>query len=116
MNSLLDPEIDPRSKSHSNKSGMISVFDDADEEQKEKEPFVLSEAEPQTLAETARGSGLAYSAAIALFASVVFMLIIGWGADLLLGSSPWGIVAGIMIGALIGFVQFFRITAQIYKK
>ena len=116
MNSLLEPEIGPASESHTNKSGLISVFDADEEEQKEKESFVLSDAEPQTLAETVRGSGLAYSAAIALFASVVFMLIIGWGADLLLGSSPWGIVAGIVIGALIGFVQFFRITSQIYKK
>jgi F0F1-type ATP synthase assembly protein I len=32
-----------------------------------------------------------------------------------LGSSPWGIVAGIVLGSLIGFVQFFRITSQIFK-
>jgi F0F1-type ATP synthase assembly protein I len=43
------------------------------------------------------------------------MLIIGWGADLLLGSSPWGIVAGIVLGSIIGFVQFFRITSRIFK-
>ena len=42
--------------------------------------------------------------------------IIGWGADLLLGSSPWGIVIGILIGAGIGFLQFFRITGEIFKK
>jgi F0F1-type ATP synthase assembly protein I len=66
--------------------------------------------------ETIRQSGLAYSAAIALAASVVFMLIIGWGADLLFDSSPWGIVTGIVIGAIIGFIQFFRINAQIFRK
>jgi len=71
--------------------------------------------EPQSFAETARQSGLAYAAAITLFASVVFMLIIGWFADLLFGSSPWGKVGGIVLGSLIGFIQLFRITSQIFK-
>ncbi|MER3430977.1 MAG: hypothetical protein C4325_12165 [Blastocatellia bacterium] len=66
--------------------------------------------------EAFRQSGLAYSAAIALAASVVFMLIVGWGADLLFESSPWGIVIGIVLGAIIGFIQFFRINAQIFRK
>ncbi len=73
-------------------------------------------AEPQSLAETARQSGLAYAAAVTLFASVVFMLIVGWFADLLFGSSPWGKVGGIVVGSLIGFIQLFRITSQIFKK
>ena len=72
--------------------------------------------EPMTLAETIRGSGMAYAAALTLFASVVFMLLLGWFLDLLLGSSPYGVVGGIIIGAVIGFVQFFRITSQIFKK
>jgi F0F1-type ATP synthase assembly protein I len=82
----------------------------------DKENFVISDAEPQSMAETVRQSGLAYSAGIALFAAVVFMMILGWGADLLLGTSPWGIVGGIIIGSLIGFIQFFRLTSQIFKK
>ena len=72
-------------------------------------------AEPKSTAETARKSGLAYAAAITLFGSVVFMLILGWFADLLLGTQPWGIVGGIVLGAAIGFFQFFRITSQIFK-
>jgi F0F1-type ATP synthase assembly protein I len=68
------------------------------------------------MAETLRQSGLAWSAGIAFFGAVVFMLILGWGADVLLGSSPWGIVGGIIIGSVIGFIQFFRITSQIFKK
>lgn len=75
-----------------------------------------SEAKPPSAGETIRQSGMAYSAAIVLFGSVVFMMIFGWFADLLLGSSPWGIVGGIILGGIIGFIQFFRITSQIFKK
>jgi len=71
---------------------------------------------PDSIAQTARQSGLAYGAAITLFGSVVGLLIIGWIADWLLGTSPWGIVLGIVIGSAIGFFQFFRITSQIFKK
>ena len=71
---------------------------------------------PESLAETVRKSGLAYAAALTLFASVVFMLLIGWFVDLIAGSAPYGVVAGIILGAVIGFVQFFRLTARIFRE
>ncbi|CAN5704159.1 hypothetical protein BH24ACI2_BH24ACI2_11280 [soil metagenome] len=77
-------------------------------------PFQMP-AKPESIAETARKSGLAMSAAIALFGSVVFLLVIGWFADLLLGTSPWGVIGGIILGSVIGFFQFFRMTSQILK-
>ena len=95
---------------------VVSILDETAREETVEEPYVLSESEPLSTAETIRSSGLAWSAAIALFAAVLVMLIIGWGADLLLGSSPWGIVVGIIVGAAIGFFQFFRITGAIFKK
>lgn len=70
---------------------------------------------PETKAESIRQSGMAWSAAIALFGSVVFFMIIGWFADLLLGTAPWSLVGGIVIGAIMGFVQFFRISLRIFK-
>lgn len=107
-----DPSPEPSKDSGS----MTSLFEDSKDDNNDSESYVLSTAEPQSVEETVRTTGLAWSAGIALFASVVFMMIIGWGADLLLGSSPWGIVGGIVLGAIIGFVQFFRITSQIFKK
>ncbi len=105
----------PAPKQNQNRQ-VLSLFDSDPGDAAEKEEFVLSTAEPETFAETTRKSGLAWAAGIAFFASVVFMLIIGWGADLLLGTSPWGMVGGIVLGSVIGFVQFFRLTSQIFKK
>ncbi len=70
---------------------------------------------PESTSASVRKMGMAWSAAIALFGSVVFLLILGWGADLLLGTSPWGIIVGIIVGSIIGFIQFFRTTSQIFK-
>ena len=113
IKNLLDNES-PSEPAKGSGAGETSDFDDS--QKPSDEPFVLSEVEPQSIGENVRQSGLAYSAGIVLFASVAFMLVIGWGADLLFGSSPWGIVVGIALGALIGFFQFFRITSQIFKK
>lgn len=113
---------EPEPKKHDIWAGepaIITLFDSESGQSvdaAEKERFVISEAEPESYGETARRSGLAWSAGIVFFASITFMLILGWGADLLLGSSPWGIVGGIIIGSLIGFIQFFRLTSQIFKK
>jgi F0F1-type ATP synthase assembly protein I len=71
---------------------------------------------PESTEENVRRSGLAWSAGIAFFGSVAFMLFLGWIADVLLGTGPWGMVGGIVFGSVIGFIQFFRISSQIYGK
>jgi F0F1-type ATP synthase assembly protein I len=78
-------------------------------------PMFQTNFKPESPAETIRKSGLAYAAGITLFGSIAFLLIIGWFADLLFGTSPWGIVVGIVLGSIVGFLQFFRITSQILK-
>jgi hypothetical protein len=77
-------------------------------------PFAPIPYQPEPQQETVRRSGLAWSAGIVFFGSVAFMLFLGWIADVLLGTSPWGLVAGIVLGSVIGFVQFFRISSQIF--
>ncbi|MBK9527621.1 MAG: hypothetical protein IPO41_04730 [Acidobacteria bacterium] len=77
--------------------------------------FVPETYVPDDMDETSRRSGLAYSAGIVFFVSVAFLMLLGWFADLLIGSSPFGLVAGIVIGSMIGFVQFFYISKQIYE-
>lgn len=71
--------------------------------------------QPESKAEIIRRSGLAWTAATVLFGSVAFLLVLGWFADLLLGTSPWGVIGGIVVGSILGFFQFFRLTSQILK-
>jgi F0F1-type ATP synthase assembly protein I len=75
-----------------------------------------AETQSLTTAETIRQSGMAWSAAVGLFGSILFMMILGWFFDLLTGASPLGLVGGIVVGSGIGFYQFFRTTSQIFKK
>ena len=69
-----------------------------------------SEDDPQ---EINRKSGLAYAAAFSLFASVVAGLIVGWVLDRWLGTQPWLLVAGIVLGAVAGFYQFIRVSSKL---
>ena len=61
--------------------------------------------------ETNRKSGIAY--ALTLFASVISLCGIGWLLDRWLGTKPWLLVAGIVLGAVAGFYQFIRLTAKL---
>jgi ATP synthase protein I len=63
--------------------------------------------------ETNRRSGLAYAAAISLFAAVAAGLFLGWLLDRWLGTSPWLLVVGIILGAVGGFFEFIRTTSKI---
>jgi hypothetical protein len=115
-----DPKQEPSVSSRPARKEVIGLFDDdaesGDTTGGPNEPFILSRAEPESIAETARKSGLAWSMGVVFFSAVAFMLVLGWGADLLFGSSPWGVVLGVVLGAVIGFVQLFRLSSQIFKK
>ena len=63
--------------------------------------------------EVNRKTGLAYAAAFSLFAAVVSGLLIGWLLDRWLGTQPWLLVVGIVLGAAAGFYEFIRTTAKI---
>jgi ATP synthase protein I len=63
--------------------------------------------------ETNRKSGIAYSAGLILFACVVSFCGAGWLADRWLGTSPWLMVVGLVLGAIAGFYQFIRLTNKL---
>jgi ATP synthase protein I len=60
-----------------------------------------------------RKSSIAYAAALALFFSVATMLGIGWLLDRWLGTSPWLMVVGIVLGSALGLYEFVRLTSRI---
>ena len=60
-----------------------------------------------------RKSGLAYAAAFSLCAAVVGGLIVGWLLDRWLGTSPWLLVAGLVLGSAAGLYEFFRASSKL---
>jgi len=63
--------------------------------------------------EVNRKSGLAYAAAFSLFAAVVSGIIVGWLLDRWLGTKPWLLVAGVVLGAAAGFYELIRATSKL---
>ena len=61
-----------------------------------------------------RKSGLAYAAAITLVATVVTFCGLGWLLDKWLGSDPWLLIAGIVLGSAAGLYQFVRLSSKTY--
>jgi F0F1-type ATP synthase assembly protein I len=64
--------------------------------------------------ETTRRSGVAYAAGLTIFFAVLSFMGIGWALDRWLGTS-WLMVAGIVVGAALGFYEFIRIISQLNK-
>lgn len=62
--------------------------------------------------EGSRRGGMAYAAGLAIFFSVLSFMGLGWVLDRWLGTS-WIMVAGIVLGAVVGFYQFIRIISRI---
>ncbi len=60
-----------------------------------------------------RKSGLAYAAAFSLFAAVVAGLILGWLLDRWLGTQPWLLLTGIVLGSAAGLYEFIRSSAKL---
>jgi ATP synthase protein I len=58
-------------------------------------------------------SSVVYVAVLSLAFSIVSCLLLGWVLDRLLGTSPWLIVAGILLGSVAGFMQFIRVMSRI---
>jgi predicted nucleic acid-binding protein len=63
--------------------------------------------------ESNRKSGIAYAAGFSLFASVAGLCGFGWVLDRWLGTAPWLLVTGLVLGAAAGFYQFIRLTSRL---
>ena len=61
-----------------------------------------------------RKSGFAYAAALTLFASVASFCGLGWLLDKWLGTEPWLLIAGIVLGSAAGLYEFVRLSSKTY--
>ena len=61
-----------------------------------------------------RKAGFAYAAGIALFASVATFCIIGYFLDRWLGTAPWLLIGGIVLGSAAGLFEFVRISSKTF--
>ena len=64
--------------------------------------------------EAARGSSIAYAAGLSIFFSTLSCMGLGWVLDRQFGTR-WMMVAGIVLGAAVGFYQFIRIMSRLNK-
>ena len=81
-------------------------------EQEKKEGFYQTDQNAENETETTRKGLAAYAALTTLIGANLFFMLIGWLIDYKFQTSPWGIVSGIVFGAIIGFYQFVRISSQ----
>ena len=58
-------------------------------------------------------SSVVYGAVLSLALSIVSCLLVGWALDRWLGTSPWLIVTGIIIGSIAGFMHLIRVMSRI---
>ncbi|HEV2915571.1 MAG TPA: AtpZ/AtpI family protein [Pyrinomonadaceae bacterium] len=70
-------------------------------------------AEPEEEQTNNQKSGIAYAAAVTLFLTVATLLGLGLLLDRWLGTTPWLLVAGIVLGSVVGLYQFVRMTSRI---
>ena len=60
-----------------------------------------------------RKSGLIYAGVLSFVLSTVTLLGFGWLLDRWLGTGPWLVVAGIILGAGVGFYQFVKLLSRV---
>lgn len=86
--------------------------EDAEFERAKEDEFYQPAADAQAEAETRRRGTLAIGAIYALIGSIVAFIAAGYFLDRLFDTAPWLIVAGVILGTMIGFYQFIRISGK----
>lgn len=79
---------------------------------KDDEGKATRRAEEGDEREATRKGSVAYAAGLTIFFSVLSFMGLGWLLDNWLGTS-WIMVAGIVLGSVVGFYEFIRIISKI---
>ena len=87
--------------------------EDAEFEQAKEDGYYRPAADSEANEETKRKGNLAIGAIYALIGSIVGLIIVGYLLDRFLETtSPWFVVSGVILGTIIGFYQFIRISGK----
>lgn len=86
--------------------------EDAEFEREKKDGYYQPSADSAASEETKRKGNMAIGAIYALMGSIVAFIVAGYFLDRILETSPWFIVGGIILGTIIGFYQFIRISGK----
>ncbi len=65
-----------------------------------------------TLQDSATQAGPAAAAAYSLIGAIVFLGGLGYLIDRWKGTSPWGVLVGLLLGIAVGFYQLVKSTWQ----
>jgi F0F1-type ATP synthase assembly protein I len=60
-----------------------------------------------------RKSAIVYGAVFSIIISIVSFLLVGWALDKWLKTGPWLLVGGIVLGTVLGFIQFIRLISRV---
>ena len=53
---------------------------------------------------------------VQLAAAVCGCAVVGWWIDETFGTQPWVLLGGVVVGSVVGLVQFLRVVAQLGKR
>ena len=77
-------------------------------------PMAQSPDSSKPSPEENRKAGFAYAAGLTLFASVAAFTGVGWMLDRWLGTQPWCLIGGIVLGSAAGLFEFVRLSSKTY--
>lgn len=70
--------------------------------------------QPQRDPEENVKAGFAYAAGFTLFITVAGFTGLGWMLDKWLGTQPWCLIGGIVVGSAAGLYEFVRLSSKTY--
>lgn len=86
--------------------------EDSEFEKAKEDGYYQPAADSEANDETKRKGNMAIGAIYALMGSIVAFIVAGFFLDRVLDTSPWLIVGGVILGTVIGFYQFIRISGK----
>jgi F0F1-type ATP synthase assembly protein I len=75
-----------------------------------KQPSFSFRRSAQALQDNVRRAGPAAGASYTLIGAIVLLGGIGYGIDQWRGTAPWGLLAGLLLGVIVGFYELAKVV------